>query len=41
MRLQPSAEHPHGLSETDYNSLFTRDRPIIFGFTVTHRSSMG
>ncbi len=32
MRLQPSAEHPHGLSETDYDSLFTRDKPIIFGF---------
>jgi xylulose-5-phosphate/fructose-6-phosphate phosphoketolase len=32
MRLQPAAEHPHGLSETDYDSLFTRDKPIIFGF---------
>ena len=32
MRLQPCAEHPHGLSETDYNSLFTKDRPIIFNF---------
>ena len=32
MRLQPCAEHPHGLSETDYDLLFTRDRPIIFGF---------
>ena len=32
MRLQPCAEHPHGLSETDYNSLFTKDKPIIFGF---------
>ena len=32
MRLQPCAEHPHGLSETNYNSLFTRDRPIIFNF---------
>ena len=32
MRLQPSAEHPHGLSETDYDALFTKDRPIIFGF---------
>jgi xylulose-5-phosphate/fructose-6-phosphate phosphoketolase len=32
MRLQPRAEHPHGLSETDYDSLFTRDKPIIFGF---------
>jgi len=32
MRLQPCAEHPHGLSETDYDSLFTRDKPIIFNF---------
>ena len=32
MRLQPCAEHPHGLSETDYDSLFTSDRPIIFNF---------
>ena len=32
MRLQPSAEHPHGLSETDYDSLFTKDKPIIFNF---------
>jgi xylulose-5-phosphate/fructose-6-phosphate phosphoketolase len=30
--LQPSAEHPHGLSDTDYDSLFTRDKPIIFNF---------
>jgi xylulose-5-phosphate/fructose-6-phosphate phosphoketolase len=32
MRLQPCSEHPHGLSETDYDSLFTRDKPIVFGF---------
>ena len=32
MRLQPCAEHPHGLSETDYDLLFTKDKPIIFGF---------
>ena len=32
MRLQPCAEHPHGLSEIDYDSLFTKDKPIIFGF---------
>ncbi len=32
MRLQPAAEHPHGLSEKDYDSLFTRDKPIIFNF---------
>ena len=32
MRLQPSTEHPHGLTEKDYDSLLTRDKPIIFGF---------
>jgi xylulose-5-phosphate/fructose-6-phosphate phosphoketolase len=32
MRLQPSAEHPHGLSDTDYDALFTIDKPIVFAF---------
>ena len=32
MKLQPSTEHPHGLSDTDYDSLFTKDKHIIFGF---------
>jgi xylulose-5-phosphate/fructose-6-phosphate phosphoketolase len=32
MKLQSSTEHPHGLSDTDYDSLFTRDKHIIFGF---------
>jgi xylulose-5-phosphate/fructose-6-phosphate phosphoketolase len=32
MKLQPQSEHPHGLSETDYDALFTRDKHIIFGF---------
>ncbi len=32
MRLQPATEHPHGLSDIDYDSLFTRDKPIIFNF---------
>ena len=32
MKLQPQTEHPHGLSETDYDALFTRDKHIIFGF---------
>ena len=32
MRLQPSSEHPHGLSDLDYDALFTRDKHIIFGF---------
>jgi xylulose-5-phosphate/fructose-6-phosphate phosphoketolase len=32
MRLQPTSEHPHGLSDTDYDSIFTRDKPVIFAF---------
>jgi xylulose-5-phosphate/fructose-6-phosphate phosphoketolase len=32
MKLQPSSEHPHGLSDPDFDALFTRDRPIIFAY---------
>jgi len=32
MKLQPQSEHPHGLSDIDYDSLFTKDKHIIFGF---------
>jgi xylulose-5-phosphate/fructose-6-phosphate phosphoketolase len=32
MKLQSPSEHPHGLSDADYDSLFTRDKHIIFGF---------
>ena len=32
MRLQPEAEHPHGLSDADYDLLFTKDKPILFAF---------
>ena len=32
MKLQPQSEHPHGLSETEFDSLFTKDKPIIFAF---------
>jgi xylulose-5-phosphate/fructose-6-phosphate phosphoketolase len=32
MKLQPSTEHPHGLSDKDFDSLFTRDKPVIFAF---------
>jgi len=32
MRLQPESQHPHGLSDRDYDALFTRDRPVIFAF---------
>ena len=31
-RMQPAGEHPHGLSDRDFDSLFTVDRPIIFNF---------
>ena len=31
-RLQPDTEHPHGLSDRDFDSLFTKDRPVIFNF---------
>jgi xylulose-5-phosphate/fructose-6-phosphate phosphoketolase len=31
-KLQPSSEHPHGLSDRDFDSLFTVDRPVIFNF---------
>jgi xylulose-5-phosphate/fructose-6-phosphate phosphoketolase len=32
MKLQPSTEHPHGLSDRDFDALFTTDKPIIFAF---------
>jgi len=32
MTLQPREEHPHGLSDADFDALFTRDRPIIFAY---------
>jgi xylulose-5-phosphate/fructose-6-phosphate phosphoketolase len=31
-RLVPPGEHPHGLTDTDFDSLFTPDRPVIFNF---------
>jgi xylulose-5-phosphate/fructose-6-phosphate phosphoketolase len=31
-RLVQSTEHPHGLSDADFDSLFTKDKPIIFNF---------
>ncbi len=32
MKLQPDTEHPHGLSDRDFDALFTQDKPIIFAF---------
>jgi xylulose-5-phosphate/fructose-6-phosphate phosphoketolase len=41
MKLQPQSEHPHGLSDKDFDVLFTTDKPIIFAFhgypTLIHR----
>jgi xylulose-5-phosphate/fructose-6-phosphate phosphoketolase len=41
MKLQSQSEHPHGLPDTDYDALFTKDKHIIFGFhgyaTLIHR----
>jgi len=31
-KLVPESEHPHGLSDRDFDSLFTRDKPVIFNF---------
>jgi len=32
MRLQPEAEHPHGLSDKEFDALFTTGRPVIFAY---------
>ncbi len=32
MRLQPDAEHPHGLPDKEFDSLFTTDKPVIFAY---------
>ena len=41
MKLQSQSEHPHGLSDADFDSLFTADKPVIFGFhgypSLVHR----
>ncbi len=31
-KLQPQSKHPHGLSDADFDALFTKDKPIIFAF---------
>ncbi|MEA4942385.1 Xylulose-5-phosphate phosphoketolase [bioreactor metagenome] len=36
MKLQPSTEHPHGLSDAEYDALFTTNKPIIFAFHGYH-----
>jgi xylulose-5-phosphate/fructose-6-phosphate phosphoketolase len=41
MRLQPASEHPHGLTDLEFDALFTTDRPVVFAFhgypTLIHR----
>ncbi|GAC1406613.1 MAG: phosphoketolase family protein [Candidatus Velthaea sp.] len=41
MTLQPSSEHPHGLSDREFDSMFTTDKPVVFAFhgypTLIHR----
>jgi len=32
MRLEPDTEHPHGLSDRDFDALFTTDKPVIFAY---------
>jgi xylulose-5-phosphate/fructose-6-phosphate phosphoketolase len=32
MRLQPPGEHPHGMTDGEFDSLFTRDRPVLFAY---------
>ena len=32
MKLQPQSEHPHGLSEADFDALFTKDKHVVFAF---------
>ena len=32
MKLEPDTEHPHGLSDRDFDALFTKDKPIVFAF---------
>jgi xylulose-5-phosphate/fructose-6-phosphate phosphoketolase len=32
MKLQPETEHPHGLNDKDFDSIFTPDKPVIFAY---------
>lgn len=32
MKLQPHGVHPHGLTDADYDAIFTKDKPVIFNF---------
>jgi xylulose-5-phosphate/fructose-6-phosphate phosphoketolase len=41
MRLEPESEHPHGMSDAEFDAMFTTDRPVIFAYhgypTLIHR----
>jgi xylulose-5-phosphate/fructose-6-phosphate phosphoketolase len=41
MKLEPDIEHPHGLSDQDFDALFTKDKPVVFAFhgypSLVHR----
>jgi xylulose-5-phosphate/fructose-6-phosphate phosphoketolase len=41
MKLESNTQHPHGLSEQDFDALFTKDKPVIFAFhgypSLVHR----
>ena len=37
MKLQPQTKHPHGLSDMDFDELFTKDKPVIFAFDAYPR----
>jgi xylulose-5-phosphate/fructose-6-phosphate phosphoketolase len=41
MKLEPNTQHPHGLSDQDFDELFTKDKPVIFAFhgypSLVHR----
>ena len=45
MRLESDAEHPHGLSDSDFDTIFTRDTPVIFAYhgypMLIHRLTYG
>src|SRR4029079_5574678 len=45
MRLQPASEHPHGLPDAEFDTLFTTDRPVVFAFHgypwLIHRLTYG
>ncbi len=32
MKLQPETEHPHGMNDRDFDSLFTTNKPVIFAY---------